>query len=36
MNTWITEKKLNETLLKKDEFYSHLNMGDTPNADYVY
>ena len=34
MNNW---PKLNETLLhEKEDFYSHLNMEDITDADYIH
>ena len=36
MNIWMIEKKINETSLPEKDFYSHLNMEDITNADYVH
>ena len=36
MNIWMIEKKINETSLPGKDFYSHLNMEDITNADYVH
>ena len=37
MNIWIIGKKLSEsTLPEKEDFYSHLNMKDSIDADYQH
>ena len=36
MNIWMIETKINETSLPEKDFYSHLNMEDITNADYVH
>ena len=36
VNIWMIEKKINETSLPEKDFYSHLNMEDITNADYVH
>ena len=37
MSTWINEKSLmKKHLLKKEEFYSNLDMEDITDADYIH
>ena len=37
INIWMTWKKINETSLpEKEDFYSHLNMEDINDADYMH
>ena len=35
MNTWMIGKKFRETLPEKEDFYSHLTMENTTDADFV-
>ena len=36
MNIWMTGKNFREISLLKKDFYSHLNMEDITDADYVH
>ena len=35
MSTWMIGKSLNKRYLKKEEFYSNLNMEDITDIDYM-